>query len=132
MRMRDKLDLTRLGLMSRRSILRGLGGGAAAIGAGGVFGPTPRRASAQGGSCSDGSSRLVWMVRTSPVENAWEYDVVTPAFATQYPDTCLEILSLTHDDMTVKRQAMLAAGDPLHVWSAAWGNDGVPTLRTQG
>jgi multiple sugar transport system substrate-binding protein len=116
---------------SRRSVLRGLGGGAAALAAGRLGSPS-RHAVAQGGSCGDDANKLVWMVRTVPVENEWEYDVVSPAFAAQHPDICLEILSLTQDDVTIKRPAMLAAGEKLHVWSAAWGNEGNATLLNEG
>ena len=117
--------------LSRRSVLRGLGGGAAGLAAG-HLGAADRRVVAQGDACADDANKLVWMVRTVPVENEWEYDVVSPAFAAQHPDICLEILSLTQDDVTIKRPAMLAAKEKLHVWSAAWGNEGNATLLNEG
>src|SRR6188768_4221641 len=106
--------------LSRRMVLRGMGGGAAALA--GLGGSGIQRTLAQD-SCSDDASKLVWLVRTVTVENEWEYDVVAPAFAEAYPDLCLEILSINQADVTIKRPAMLAAGEPLHVWSAAWGDE---------
>ncbi len=82
--------------------------------------------------CQEGQKELVWMVRNSPVENAWEQKIVRPAFQKAQPDICLNILSINQPDIAVKRQAMLAARQPLHVWSPNWGGNGFASDRADG
>jgi multiple sugar transport system substrate-binding protein len=79
-----------------------------------------------------GQREIVWMVRTGPVENAWEQDVVIPAFEKEYPDLKINLLNVVQDDIAVKREAMIAAGEPLHVWSTNWGGDGFASDRHRG
>ncbi len=82
--------------------------------------------------CQPGQKEVVWMVRNSPVENPWESQVVRPAFMKAYPKLCLRIYSINQDDVAVKREAMIASGDPLHVWSPSWGGDGPASDRVRG
>ena len=81
---------------------------------------------------ASGGRELVWMVRTGPVENAWENDVVKPAWDAAHPDIALNILTIDQPDIAVKREAMIAAGEPLHVWSTNWGGDGFASDRYRG
>src|SRR3712207_959620 len=74
--------------------------------------------------CQEGQQELVWMVRNGPEENPWEANVVRPAFMEENPEICLRILSVVQEDIAVRREAMIAAGEPLHVWSSNWGGDG--------
>jgi len=75
---------------------------------------------------------LVWMCRTGPVENKWEQEVVKPAFEARHPNIALKILIIDQDDIAVKREAMIAAKQPLHVWSTNWGGDGFASDRYRG
>jgi multiple sugar transport system substrate-binding protein len=75
---------------------------------------------------------LVWMVRTGPVENRWEKEVVLPAYQQAAPDVFVKVLSINQDDIAVKREAMIAAKEPLHVWSTNWGGDGFASDRFRG
>jgi len=75
---------------------------------------------------------LVWMCRTNPVENKWEQEVVIPAFEAKYPNIKIDILIIDQPDIAVKREAMIAAGEPLHVWSTNWGGDGFASDRYRG
>jgi len=75
---------------------------------------------------------VVWMCRTGPVENKWEREMVIPAFEARYPNIKIEHLIIDQDDIAVKREAMIAAGEPLHVWSTNWGGDGFASDRYRG
>ena len=75
---------------------------------------------------------IVWMVRTSTTENPWEQDVVIPAFEAENPDIKVSLLIIDQPDIAVKREAMIAAGEPLHVWSTNWGGDGFASDRARG
>lgn len=81
---------------------------------------------------SEGGREVVWMVRTGPVENKWEEEVVKPAWEKENPDIKLNILNITQDEVAVKREAMIAAGEPLDVWSTNWGGDGFASDRNRG
>lgn len=81
---------------------------------------------------ASGAREIVWMVRTSPVENQWENEVVKPAWEAAHPDIRLNILTIDQPDIAVKREAMIAAGEPLHVWSTNWGGDGFASDRHRG
>lgn len=81
---------------------------------------------------AEGQREIVWMVRTSTSENPWEQDVVIPAFAEAHPDIKVNLLIIDQDDIAVKREAMIAAGEPLHVWSTNWGGDGFASDRARG
>lgn len=81
---------------------------------------------------SGGTREIVWMVRTGPVENNWEETVVKPAWEEEHPDVTLNILNIDQPDIAVKREAMIAAGEPLHVWSTNWGGDGFASDRYRG
>lgn len=83
-------------------------------------------------ACEANQKELVWMVRNSPTENPWEANVVRPAFQQANPEICLKILSINQDDIAVKREAMIASGEPLHVWSTNWGGDGFASDRARG
>jgi len=99
------------------------GGGAAAPAA---------NAPAAAAPAAGGSREIVWMVRTGPVENKWEQEVVAPAWAKEHPDVKLTILNLNQPDIAVKREAMIAAGEKLDVWSTNWGGDGFASDRSRG
>lgn len=75
---------------------------------------------------------LVWMVRINATENAWERDVVIPAYQQAAPDVFVKVLNINQDDIAVKREAMIAAKEPLHVWSSNWGGDGFASDRFRG
>lgn len=100
--------------------------------------PTPAapaeggEAAAEGGEGASDAREIVWMVRTGPVENGWEQDVVIPAFEAANPDIKINLLIIDQDDIAVKREAMIAAGEPLHVWSTNWGGDGFASDRNRG
>lgn len=94
--------------------------------------PPPQATGVPAIECQEGQRELVWMVRNSPVENAWETKVVRPAFQQAQPEICLNILSIEQDDIAVKRAAMIASGQPLHVWSPNWGGNGFASDRAQG
>jgi multiple sugar transport system substrate-binding protein len=79
-----------------------------------------------------GQKVLVWMVRQGPVENPWERDIVIPAWQKAHPDTFVKILNIRQDDIAVKREAMIAAGEQLDVWSTNWGGDGFASDRARG
>jgi len=79
-----------------------------------------------------GAREIVWMVRTGPVENGWEQDVVIPAWEKENPDVSINLLIIDQGDIAVKREAMIAAGEPLHVWSTNWGGDGFASDRNRG
>jgi multiple sugar transport system substrate-binding protein len=83
-------------------------------------------------ACQPNQKELVWMVRNGPVENPWEANIVRPAFQKAKPEICLKILSIEQEDIAVKRQAMIASGEPLHVWSPNWGGDGFASDRVRG
>jgi multiple sugar transport system substrate-binding protein len=76
-----------------------------------------------------GQKVIVWMVRTGQTENRWERDVVIPAYAQAAPDVFVKVLNINQPDITVKREAMIAAKEPLHVWSTNWGGDGFASDR---
>lgn len=95
--------------------------------------PAGGEAAAGDSAATGGEKReLVWMVRNNPVENPWETDVVKPAFEAENPDITVNILNIVQDDIAVKREAMIAAGEPLHVWSTNWGGDGFASDRHRG
>ncbi len=79
-----------------------------------------------------GQKVIVWMVRTGQTENRWERDVVLPAYAQANPDVFVKVLNINQPDITVKREAMIAAKEPLHVWSTNWGGDGFASDRYRG
>lgn len=79
-----------------------------------------------------GAREIVWMVRTGPVENNWEETVVLPAWEKEHPEIKVNLLNIAQDDIAVKREAMIAAGEPLHVWSTNWGGDGFASDRYRG
>jgi len=71
---------------------------------------------------------IVWLVRTSPVENKWEQEIVKPAFEARHPDIKLDILIVDQPDIPIKLEGMIAAGEPLDVWSSSWGAGGPPEV----
>ncbi len=83
-------------------------------------------------ACQPNQKPLVWMVRNSLVENSWETQIVRPAFQKAHPDICLKILSLNQEDVAVKREAMIASGELLHVFSSNWGGNGFTNDRVRG
>ena len=94
--------------------------------------PTPEPTPLPDVACTAEQQEIVWMVRNSPTENPWEVNVVRPAFQQAHPEICLRILSINQDDIAVRREAMIAAGEPLHVWSTNWGGDGFASDRARG
>lgn len=82
-------------------------------------------------ACQSNQKQIVWMVRNGPQENPWEANIVRPAFNKAYPNICLKILSINQPDIAVKREAMIASGEPLHVWSTNWGGDGFASDRAR-
>lgn len=110
---------------------------AACGGAGGDAADDSSSDSSSSASSSDSGDtaeqrEIVWMVRTSTTENPWEQDVVIPAFETANPDIKVNLLIIDQPDIAVKREAMIAAGEPLHVWSTNWGGDGFASDRARG
>jgi len=106
-----------------------------------LWSAAPPAAAPSGGEASSASApaagtgatrELVWMVRTGPVENNWEETVVKPAWEKENPEIALNILNIDQPDIAVKREAMIAAGEPLHVWSTNWGGDGFASDRYRG
>ena len=83
-------------------------------------------------TCAANQKVLVWMVRNGDVENKWETNVVRPAFQKAHPEICLKILSINQDDVAVKRETMIASGEPLHVFSSNWGGNGFTGDRVRG
>ena len=79
-----------------------------------------------------GAKVVTWMVRSGPDENRWEKEVVLPAWQKAHPDIFLKVLNIVQDDIAVKREAMIAAKEPLDVWSPNWGGDGFASDRTRG
>ena len=73
-----------------------------------------------------GQKVVVWMVRAGPVENKWEKEVVLPGWQKANPDIFCKVLTIIQADIAVKREAMIAAKEPLDVWSPNWGGDGLP------
>lgn len=67
---------------------------------------------------------IVWLTRTSPNENKWENEVAKPEFEGMQSAIKVDILTLEQDDIRVKYQAMIAAKEPLDVWSVNWGAGG--------
>jgi multiple sugar transport system substrate-binding protein len=65
-------------------------------------------------------------------ENRWERDVVLPGYAKANPNVFVKVLNIVQDDIAVKREAIIAAKEPLHVWSTNWGGDGFASDRTRG
>lgn len=98
--------------------------------AAGAAQPTPEISFAQ--DPQSGQKVLVWMVRTGQQENPWERDVVLPAYAKEKSDVFVKVLNIRQDDIAVKREAMIAAKEPLHVWSTNWGGDGFASDRYRG
>ena len=94
--------------------------------------PSGDSAADSGDAEASGTREIVWMVRTGPVENNWEETVVKPAWEEENPDIALNILIIDQPDIAVKREAMIAAGEPLHVWSTNWGGDGFASDRYRG
>jgi multiple sugar transport system substrate-binding protein len=80
-----------------------------------------------------GQKTMVWMVRTdNPPEIKWEKEVVLPAYQKANPNVFVKVLAIVQKDITVKREAMIAAKEPLHVWSTNWGGDGFASDRARG
>ena len=76
---------------------------------------------------------IVWMVRTdNPPELPWEKDIVLPAYQKANPKVFVKVLAIVQKDITVKREAMIAAKEPLHVWTTNWGGDGFASDRARG
>lgn len=93
---------------------------------------TPTAVVEFGGDAAPGQKTIVWMVRTGPDENRWERDVVLPAWNKANPDKFIKVLNIVQDDIAVKREAMIAAKEPLHVWTPNWGGDGFASDRYRG
>lgn len=87
---------------------------------------------AAGGEAATGQREVTWMVRTGPEENKWQQEIAVPAFEEAHPDLKVNLLIIDQDDIAVKREAMIAAGEPLHVWSTNWGGDGFASDRVRG
>ncbi|HWQ15048.1 MAG TPA: extracellular solute-binding protein, partial [Roseiflexaceae bacterium] len=95
-------------------------------------GPTPTPVVEFASEPQPGQKVLVWMVRTGLTENRWEKEVVIPAYQKAAPDVFIKVLNIVQDDIAVKREAMIAAKEPLHVWSPNWGGDGFASDRFRG
>jgi len=79
-----------------------------------------------------GAKVVTWMVRGGPDENRWEKEVVLPGWQKAHPDIFLKVLNIVQADIAVKREAIIAAKEPLDVWSPNWGGDGFASDRTRG
>lgn len=64
---------------------------------------------------------IVWLVRAHPAENRWAQEQLLPAWAREHPDVRVRLLIVAERDLAATRAALLAAGQPPHVWSAHWG-----------
>lgn len=85
-----------------------------------------------GDGMAEAQREIVWMARTNVVENPWEQEVAIPAFEAANPDIKVNLLIVDQSDIAVKREAMIAAGEPLHVWSPNWGGNGFASDRVRG
>jgi multiple sugar transport system substrate-binding protein len=94
--------------------------------------PAPTAAIEFQQEAQSGQKTLVWMVRQGPEENPWERDIVIPAYQKARPDVFVKVLNIRQDDIAVKREAMIAAGEQLDVWSTNWGGDGFASDRARG
>lgn len=95
--------------------------------------PTPSPAIAFEEEAKEGQKTIVWMTRSNNItEVRWEHDVVLPAYAKANPNVFVKVLSINQADIAVKREAMIAAKEPLHVWSTNWGGDGFASDRARG
>jgi multiple sugar transport system substrate-binding protein len=94
--------------------------------------PTTGDQPAAAAPATGGQRELVWMVRTNVVENPWEENVVVPAWNAENPDVRINILNIAQDEIALKREAMIAAGEALDVWSPNWGGDGFASDRNRG
>jgi ABC-type glycerol-3-phosphate transport system substrate-binding protein len=75
---------------------------------------------------------ITWMVRADAVDNKWEKEVVLPAWQKANPDIFVKVLNIVQNDIAVKREAIIAAKQPLDVWSPNWGGDGFASDRVRG
>jgi multiple sugar transport system substrate-binding protein len=57
---------------------------------------------------------------------------VLPAYQKANPNVFVKVLNIVQADIAVKREAIIAAKEPLHVWSPNWGGDGFASDRTRG
>lgn len=94
--------------------------------------PAPTQAIEFAQEPKPGQKTIVWMVRTGLTENRWESEVVLPAWEKTNSEIFVKVLSINQDDIAVKREAMIAAKEPLHVWSTNWGGDGFASDRFRG
>ncbi len=78
-----------------------------------------------------GQKTVVWMTRTTNSEELkWESGVVLPAYNKARPDVFVKVIAVR--DGGLKRDAMIAAGEPLHVWSPNWGGNGFASDHAHG
>jgi multiple sugar transport system substrate-binding protein len=83
---------------------------------------------AQGGE----ARTITWLVRTGYGETEWQDTVVVPMWAEAHPDIELNMIRLSQEEGYIQREAMIAAGEPLHVWSPNWGGGGFASDRVRG
>jgi len=74
---------------------------------------------------------IVWYVKTSPVENPWEKDVVVPDFEAKHPNIKINLVIAANADFDTKMLAMYAAGTPPDVFSH-WGQTGWADFYRRG
>lgn len=116
--------------MTRRTCLSMLLVGTAASVAACGSAATPQLPAASDGATAappaagQAATTIVWLTRTSPNENKWETEVAKPEFEELDPTVKVEILTIDQDDIRLKYQAMIAANEPLDVWSVNWGAGG--------
>jgi multiple sugar transport system substrate-binding protein len=74
-------------------------------------GAEPGSVPAAGSAGGSARGKLVWLVRTQPLENPWEQNVVLPAMRERFPGIEID-LQITGDVWNEKVFAMHAAGTP--------------------
>lgn len=79
-----------------------------------------------------GPKEVVWLVRTGYGEQEWQDNIVLPMWAELHPEVELNMIRLSQEEGFVKREAMIAAGETLHVWSPNWGGNGFATDLARG
>ncbi|NOZ26810.1 MAG: extracellular solute-binding protein [Chloroflexi bacterium] len=64
---------------------------------------------------------LTWLVRSHPVENPWEENVVIPAFQERYPNVTIKLVTTPDPQWTAKVMSMYAGGTPPDVHNGVRG-----------
>ncbi len=98
--------------IARRRFLKASAAAATGIVAGATLGGAAKGEAA--------SSKVSWLVRTGPTENAWEQKVAIPHFQKKHPEVSVQPLIVPGPQFDVKLANLVSAGTPPDVWSQ-WG-----------